>query len=713
MSNTPLQVELQKSLPTEIDLEKFYSAARQGILIAVRTIPSVGAALSKVMELLWPGPHEDVWPRIREQSERLVNQRLAEEKVKAVKESLLGIRANMNDYLRAAAVGSNQTDIHWHTTLSQFRQHEDTFRSEGYELLLLPVFTQMANLYLLLLRDGGLHGREWGWDPAHQAEMIASLREKISVFTQYAHNTAQAGLAERRASFQRRDHGPRNPAQRYEYALGWSLYNEYLQELTHSVLDFQALWPYMDVVAYPEGGNPVFKRQLYTPATGGSYTPIAPPAWRSEALGRIRVWAGDRIDAIEAVNGDVSTGRMGSPTGGTLSPPAGADLATPKTTRVIGYAPPGRIVPIELRTETIKVPDVLWGLQLEFSTGARSPLLGVQYQPTAVEAFSYGYPDHMLATVRVMGADGDYGSANCAVFGFRREDSFQLSEALWVYHQAPGRTGWMRLAVLSGTTWLDDDAVPGVGMSESPSTVLFRNQVDRSELLYCFHQGFGANGELWYFRHDGRRRSASLRLEGTGLTGSPAAVASHSRLYCFHQGRGGSGELRYDWFDGAHWTVDQQVPGVRLQGSPLAFAYRESPFCFFREPGAAGTWKYINFSTAGGAGPIASFVVPNASFVVPVAYAGKAWAFYGEGDGRLKYLQLFAAEQRMEVPEVRTDRPPAFGILHDRLFCVYHPDPGSDRLSYTFWDGRVWVPSADIPDAVGAETPAVIGFHHF
>ena len=57
--------------------------------------------------------------------------------------------------------------------------------------------------------------------------------------------------------------------------------------------------------------------------------------------------------------------------------------------------------------------------------------------------------------------------------------------------------------------------------------------------LYVFHHGFGMNGELWYsvFDLDRSTWSPDRQVPNVGLSGSPSAVVYPGRgIYVFHQG---------------------------------------------------------------------------------------------------------------------------------------------------------------------------------
>src|SRR5262249_33947574 len=54
--------------------------------------------------------------------------------------------------------------------------------------------------------------------------------------------------------------------------------------------------------------------------------------------------------------------------------------------------------------------------------------------------------------------------------------------------------------------------------------------------LYVFHQGFGGNGQLWYSSFDGANWREDTQVPILGISGSPSAVVYNGNLYVFHQG---------------------------------------------------------------------------------------------------------------------------------------------------------------------------------
>ncbi|WP_100406990.1 hypothetical protein [Bacillus solitudinis] len=66
---------------------------------------------------------------------------------------------------------------------------------------------------------------------------------------------------------------------------------------------------------------------------------------------------------------------------------------------------------------TTRTGDILNSWWLTFKDGSKSNMLGGNYQGGGDHHFSY--PDEILSSIKIMGVSRFYGSADCAVFGFK------------------------------------------------------------------------------------------------------------------------------------------------------------------------------------------------------------------------------------------------------------------------------------------------------
>ena len=279
-----------------------------------------------------------------------------------------------------------------------------------YRLPLLPEFTQFANLYLGLLRDGVLAGTTW-WSDKELDKRKKDLRDKISDFVQYVPPIYQAGLKVKRQT----------PADAHR-CQPFRTVNEYVRFMTLSVLDYAETWPYYDPEATLDPPTPALNREIYSDPFGTADTsgPIrlpwtAPP---TNVIDRVLVYGNvysNRIRAIEVryyqdkdhpggPNGARSIGPMGAGgvDGHELIPPLGG-------TCWVG--------PSKLKSINVAAGDVLQGITLYTTDG--------RHKQFADEGGAFiTYDDHIISSLYVNGESGFYGSPDALIVGlYARERS--------------------------------------------------------------------------------------------------------------------------------------------------------------------------------------------------------------------------------------------------------------------------------------------------
>ena len=138
-----------------------------------------------------------------------------------------------------------------------------------------------------------------------------------------------------------------------------------------------------------------------------------------------------------------------------------------------------------------------------------------------------------------------------------------------------------------GTNWGPDTLGTPLGMSESPSAVVYNG------LLYVFHQGFGGNGQLWYsYSADGANWDPDTLISGRFISGSPSAVVYNGVLYVFYQGGNQyTGQLWYTTYDGTNWG-ENIIPNVVMSGSPSAVVWAGGITVFHQGYGDDGQLWY-------------------------------------------------------------------------------------------------------------------------
>ena len=402
----------------------YNNAAHALVSTVLGEAPEVGGLLSALVDIFWPESGADIWSQIEAKVEALINQKIAEEVSQQVSDSLAGLRIVLEDYIFAAMNFQRDPTFiseKFNVTQGHFLHDLPQFQSQGYELLLLPLFAQFANLHLGLLRDGVAFGAQWGWSPEIIAHIGSQLADAITSYGSYADTTYAAGLTQIIFS------ASNNPAKTESF----NTVNGFVRQMTLTVLDFRQLWQYFDSSKYPNRPQIYLDREIYSDAVGTAddsvfVLPAKPPS--SPPL-RATVWAWDRIDAIQVdyaqaggPDGRDSTGRMGDTNGGSNALPHGGsfDLTQNSVTLV--------------RARTGDILNALW---FQFKDGSWTNQLGGNYPGGSDNDFSYA--GEILSSIKVMGVSRFYGSADCAVFGFKFEKNAQPPAELLqrLYRTAP------------------------------------------------------------------------------------------------------------------------------------------------------------------------------------------------------------------------------------------------------------------------------------
>ncbi|MBI4909472.1 MAG: hypothetical protein HY820_37990 [Acidobacteria bacterium] len=388
------------------------NAAEQGIAGILGLVPEVGPLLSALVYIFWPQSKEDIWGEIEAQVEALIQKDLSQLVQTEVSASLQGLNNVLNDYLLALKDGTGDPTYiseKWNIANGDFLQQLPTFQMSGYQVLLLPLFAQFSNMHLSLLRDGVLGGAKWGWTPAILKQTQITLTSTIAAYAAYAQTTYQTGLTNVQSST------PGNNQQ----AQPFRAVNQYVRQMTLTVLDFMNMWQYFDVSKYPNGVSVYLNREIYSDPQGtcDDSGPIVLPSPPTAPISQISVWAWDRIDAVQLTypagggpGGVTTTARMGDQGGGSNSPPHGGVFQVAANPVVTAGGLSG---------------DIVNAMNFTFANGSSSGQLGGNYPGGG--PFSYSYPNEILSSIHINGISNYYGSADCVVYGFKFRQSNQLS----------------------------------------------------------------------------------------------------------------------------------------------------------------------------------------------------------------------------------------------------------------------------------------------
>jgi hypothetical protein len=390
----------------------FDDAAHAAVAVALGRVPEAGDLLAGLVGLFWPSDQPDVWDSIRARVEALIDQKIATFEYQTVREDLTGLKSLIGEYTVAlTSSANNPEDIsnNYGNARAAFETDLPHFQAEGYELLLLPLFVQFANLHLALLRDGATFGANWWSGDLPQLEET-KLQATIQSYGTWVQTWYAAGLA-----------AVPLPGDTSRLCENWQAQNTYTREMTFTVLDHAYYWPLFDPRVHP-AGTPVAPptRTIYSDPIGSAcVTGIILPVPPIEPITAINIWAWNSLDAIQVNYGGVSGQRQGDQPSGTF----GGSLESPHGWA--GTVDTDKNPIVEVSGQAFDRPNTV---QLSFKDGTSTNVCGTPagYNGYAYLGYnySYSYPGHVLGSIIVMGINPDDGTANGMVLGFRIAGSF-------------------------------------------------------------------------------------------------------------------------------------------------------------------------------------------------------------------------------------------------------------------------------------------------
>nr|BAD35163.1 cancer cell-killing Cry protein [Bacillus thuringiensis] len=267
--------------------------------------PPAGVAagiLGALLGLLWPTNTQAVWEAFMNTVEALINQKLDEyARSKAISE-LNGLKNVLELYQDAAddwnenpgdLRNKNRVLTEFRNVNGHFENSMPSFAVRNFEVNLLPVYAEAANLHLLLLRDAVKFGEGWGMstDPgAERDDMYRRLRSRTEIYTDHCVNTYNQGLQQAKSLQANVSDYSRYPWTQYNQSGGfsyreakgeyrgtenWNLYNAFRRDMTILVLDIIAQFPTYDPGLYSRPVKSELTREVYTDIRGTT--------WRSDA----------------------------------------------------------------------------------------------------------------------------------------------------------------------------------------------------------------------------------------------------------------------------------------------------------------------------------------------------------------------------------------------------------------------------------------------
>ncbi|MGI6835726.1 insecticidal delta-endotoxin Cry8Ea1 family protein [Bacillus paralicheniformis] len=309
------------------------SSLRDGIITSTNIIayllsvpfPAAGAAagiLGALLGFLWPTNTQAVWEAFMEAVEALIDQKISDFAREQAIARLEGINKAIELYQNALSnleKNPNNAVLREHVreqfiaTNTYIVGSMPLFRVKGYEVPMLTMFTEAANLHLLILRDAAKFGASWDMDVSTIESYQQYLEKETVNYTDYCVGTYNVGLEEAKTLFAdlcdlntypwtrynqgwREEEKPNCSLQqinRYEQQLNeqinsyraafryspgeyqklenWNLYNAFRRNMTIMVLDLVSLWPTYNPKQYVLPVKAELTREIYTDIRGTTY----------------------------------------------------------------------------------------------------------------------------------------------------------------------------------------------------------------------------------------------------------------------------------------------------------------------------------------------------------------------------------------------------------------------------------------------------------
>nr|QBO56621.1 Cry1C-like protein [Bacillus thuringiensis serovar kurstaki] len=216
-----------------------------------------GGFLVGLIDFVWGIVGPSQWDAFLVQIEQLINERIAEFARNAAIANLEGLGNNFNIYVEAFKEWEEDPNNPETRTrvIDRFRildglleRDIPSFRISGFEVPLLSVYAQAANLHLAILRDSVIFGERWGLTTINVNENYNRLIRHIDEYADHCANTYNRGL----------NNLPKSTYQ------DWITYNRLRRDLTLTVLDIAAFFPNYDNRRYPIQPVGQLTREVYT-----------------------------------------------------------------------------------------------------------------------------------------------------------------------------------------------------------------------------------------------------------------------------------------------------------------------------------------------------------------------------------------------------------------------------------------------------------------
>nr|AIW52616.1 Cry1Ha-like protein [Bacillus thuringiensis] len=212
-----------------------------------------------LFDIIWGVIGPDQWSIFLTQIEQLIDQRIETHVRNQAISRLEGLGDSYEVYIEALREweASPNNEALQQDVRNRFSNTDNALitaipilREQGFEIPLLSVYVQAANLHLSLLRDAVYFGQRWGLDTATVNNHYNRLINLINTYSDHCAQWFNRGLD--------------------NFGVVTARYLDFQREVTISALDIVALFPNYDIRSYPISTQSQLTREIYT-------SPVAEP----------------------------------------------------------------------------------------------------------------------------------------------------------------------------------------------------------------------------------------------------------------------------------------------------------------------------------------------------------------------------------------------------------------------------------------------------
>lgn len=423
---------------------------RATIIFGLGKIPVLGGLIASIVSILWPASAASLWDKIKEQVEKMIDQKIDQAVYIIVKNFLDGLGLNLKSYISSLQTKNpNVISENFVACHQLFIHDEPQFRSEERQEQLLPLYATFALLHLTLLRDAVLNASSMGWDKSTTDYYINVTKEKIKEYGDYIDT-----LYEKLQKIN--DTQAEQLPQSMRLTHVFFMKNEFRRKMQIAVLDTRYLFQYMDTEKYPTKVPVKMERVVYSWPIGNAKSQGHEVSYDIERTRKLQKPTSFSLYSGGGKDYGENLGYPGGVVGGTVryqdgfGPNGNSNNFFGRYQNDDGHryisnqTEDGPIVAVWYNRGTLKNygyvkkgdapdhneylntnPEFLYTLRLEYENGKQSGIAGGCDGDRLPDSCIY-IKDHILVDILEQGYQKDPGMVGCAIFGFQLKNCGQI-----------------------------------------------------------------------------------------------------------------------------------------------------------------------------------------------------------------------------------------------------------------------------------------------